>query len=117
YQGTGIQPAERAQMVPALTVGDMSHGAGIENVDIGVLIGGYYAKPGIEEFACQRFAFRLVELATNGLKSNSRSVNVIGVFALSGVHAMRNYYIKCSRELQIADRLFPLTSAPVPSSP
>ena len=88
YQSTGIQSAEGAQMMPALTVGDMSHRARIKNVDIGVLIGGYYAKPGIEEFGCQRCALRLVELAANGLKSNSRSgtVNVLCIFAVSGVH-------------------------------
>ncbi len=75
-------------MVPTLTVGDMSHGAGIENVDIGVLIGGYYAKPGTAESTCQRFTFRLIELAANGLKSDSRwgTVNVVGVFIVSGVH-------------------------------
>ncbi len=100
-------------MVPALTIGDMSYGAGIEDIDIGVLIGGYYAEPGIAQFVCQRFALRLVELATNGLKSNSWSgtVKVLGVFIVSGIHTPNSLYQVQSR---IANYL---TSAAVLSSP
>jgi hypothetical protein len=105
-------------MVSALTVGDMSHGAGIENVDIGVLIRGYYAKPGIEEFAYQRFALRLVELATNGLKGNSGSgtVNVLRVFTVSGVHAAQCSISSAPKNCKFAG-VCPITSAPVPSFP
>jgi hypothetical protein len=96
----------------------MSHGAGIKNVNIGVLIGGYYAEPGIEEFACQRLALRLVELATNGLKGNSESgtFTVIGVFTIRGVHATQYSISSAPKNCKFAG-VCPLTSAPVLSSP
>ena len=87
-QCTGISAMEGSQVLPTLTVGDMSYSAGIENVDIGVLIGGYYTKPGTEKFACQRLTLRLVELATYGLKSDSGSgiSTRPWVFIVSGAH-------------------------------